>query len=85
MTSEDDDRAWWRHSRRLARKAIVFGFAVSLVPAAIAGWLNRATLFGMPFGGFFLAVVTPLAIAAAIFWFADRQHALDRALSPTDD
>jgi putative solute:sodium symporter small subunit len=85
MAEEDDDRAWWRYSRRLARKAIVFGLGISLVPAAIEGWLNRATFFGMPFGGFFLAVVTPLAIAAAIFWFADRQHALDRALRPFDD
>jgi putative solute:sodium symporter small subunit len=81
----DEGRAWWRHSRRLARKAILLGAGVSIIPAVIVGWLNRATVFGLPFGGFFLAVVTPLAIAATIFWFADRQHALDRAFNRSDD
>jgi len=83
--SDANQTAWWVRTGELA--VIVLAGLAAVVSAALllAGWLDRSTLFGLPFGYFTVALVIPIVLALAIFWFADRQRALDDMYDVIDD
>jgi putative solute:sodium symporter small subunit len=68
---------WWRKTQQLAVTVLVaLALAVSLA-LLLAVPLDRGTFFNQPFGDFVVGTAAPVALALAIFWFADRQRVLD--------
>ncbi len=77
--------AWWVRTTELAAIVLAGFAAVVAVPLLLARWLDRGALFGLPFGYFIVALALPVVLAMAIFWFADRQRALDHMYDVVDD
>ena len=76
---------WWRRTERLAA-IVLSGFAaVMCVPLLFADSLDRSTLLGLPFGYLLISLVTPVVLAMAVFWFADRQRLLDHRYNAVED
>ena len=76
---------WWRRTGRLAA-IVLSGFAaVMCVPLLFADSLDRSTLLGLPFGHLLISLVTPVVLAIAIFWFADRQRLIDHRYDVVED
>ena len=84
MTDVNQTR-WWRRTVRLAATVLSCFAALACVPLLLANSLDRSTFLGLPFGYFLIALATPLVLAMAIFWFADRQRALDHRYDVIDD
>lgn len=82
---DDNQTQWWRATARLAA-IVLSGFVVIVcLPLLFAGWLDRGTLLALPITTFLIVLVAPCALAVAIFWFADRQRALDRGYRVIED
>jgi putative solute:sodium symporter small subunit len=76
---------WWLSTMRLAT-AVLAGFAVvACVPLLFAARFDRATFLGLPFGYFLIALATPVVLAMAVFWFAERQRELDHRYDVIED
>jgi putative solute:sodium symporter small subunit len=83
--TDPDQTVWWPRTAQLAA-AVLAGFAaVASVPLLFAARFNRGTFVGLPFGDFLIGLATPVALAAAIFWFAHHQRALDHLHDVVDD
>ena len=83
--ADPNQNYWWLRTERLAA-IVLSGFAaVACLPLLVAGWLDRGTFLGLPFGYFLIGLATPVVLAMAIFWFADQQRALDRHYDVIDD
>ena len=74
---ESGQDAWWRRSGQLAAATIAVIVALALVPWLFAAAFGGRSFLGLPLPYFLFALALPLAILAAIFWFARRQDALD--------
>jgi putative solute:sodium symporter small subunit len=83
--ADTDQTAWWVRTAALATIVLASLAAIVCVPLLLAGWFDRATLFGLPFGYFLLALAAPVVLALGIFWFADRQRVLDHAYHVIED
>ncbi len=83
--TDANQTAWWVRTAELAVIVLAGFAAVVSVPLLLAGWLDRGALFGLPFGYFVVAMVIPVVLALAIFWFADRQRVLDNMYDVIDD
>jgi putative solute:sodium symporter small subunit len=83
--ADDNQRVWWLRTARLAA-IVLSGFAaVVSVPLLLADSLDLSTLFGLPVATFLSAVAAPCVLAMAVFWFADRQRALDHRHDVIED
>ncbi len=83
--ADANQSAWWVKSGELAM-IVVAGLAVLVsVLLLLAGWFDRGTLFGLPFGYFLVALAAPVILGLAIFWFADRQRMLDGVYDVIED
>jgi putative solute:sodium symporter small subunit len=83
LTDVDEVR-WWRRTKWLATVVLAghaFGMSLALL---LATPLNGGTLFNLPFGYFVVAMVSPVILMLAIFWFADRQRSLDHQYDVID-
>jgi putative solute:sodium symporter small subunit len=80
---EGGQTVWWRKTGQLAAATLAVLVAVSLVPLLFGGFLAGRTILGLQLSYFLLVLAVPLAILAAIFWFARRQDALDHRYDVT--
>lgn len=81
--TDSREKPRWEASRALAAGAIAAGTLLALAPVASASMTGAATVLGLPASDFLAGVIVPLAIAAAIFWFAGSQERVDRRFGPT--
>jgi len=83
--TEESQPNWWRATVRLAAIALSAFAAVVCVPLLFADSLDRGAFLALPLGTFLIALAAPSLLAVAIFWFADRQRALDHRHGVIED
>jgi putative solute:sodium symporter small subunit len=79
------EATWWRRTWQFAAATIGGSIVLSLLFLLLASPLDGRLLFGIPLGGFLVAVCAPLAVLVAVFVFAARQRALDRRYDVAED
>lgn len=82
---ESGQEVWWRRSGRLAGTLIAATAALAAAPALLSPLLGGRSFLGMPLPFALFALILPIAVLAAIFWFARRQVALDHRYDVTGD
>ena len=73
-----DNTEYWAKTKRLMIIALViwaiFGYGIHI----FAGQLNEIVILGFPLGFYMAAQGSLIVFVALIFWFANRQDAIDR-------
>lgn len=80
---ESGQENWWRRTNELAAATLGGAIVFLLVPWLLSFALAGRTAFGLPLAYFIFAVLAPVAIMAAIFWFSRRQQGLDHRYDVT--
>ncbi len=83
--ADENQVVWWRATVRLAATVLSVLAAVACLPFLFADSLDRGSLLALPIGSFLIALVSPIVLAVAVFWFADRQRALDHRYDVIED
>jgi len=83
--ADANQTAWWRKSEQLAAILLAGSAALMCVPLLLANGLDRSTAFGLPLGMWLIALVAPIVLAIAIFWYADRQRIVDHRYHVAED
>jgi putative solute:sodium symporter small subunit len=79
------EATWWRRTWQFAAATIAGSIALSLLLLLLASPLDGLLMFGIPLGGFLVAVCAPLAVLVAVSVFAIQQRALDRRYDVAED
>ncbi len=80
-----NDEAWWSKTRGLMIKCLMiwvfFGYGIHffVVP------LNNIVIFGFPLGFYMASQGSLIVFVVLIFWFANRQNAIDREYGVAED
>jgi putative solute:sodium symporter small subunit len=83
MVREGNEAVWWRRTGRGAAIALAVAGVVSLVLFLIPA--GGRTVLGLPLDTFLRALLAPLVVLVAVFWFSGRQRALDRRFDVAED
>ena len=67
----------WAASRKLLYIVLIIWFFFAYLIHLFVGSLNAVSLFGFPFGYYMAAQGSLFAFVLLIFWFANRQNAID--------
>ena len=80
-----NEAAWWSKTRGLMGTCLIiwvfFGYGIPffVVP------LNNIVIFGFPLGFYMASQGSMIVFVALIFWFANRQNAIDREHGVAED
>lgn len=80
-----NDEAWWSKTKGLMITCLIiwaiFGYAIHffVVP------LNNIVILGFPLGFYMAAQGSLIVFVVLIFWFANRQNAIDREHGVAED
>lgn len=72
-----DTSGYWLKTRNLMWVALAIWFFFSFGIHFFVNALNKIVILGFPLGFWFAAQGSLIAFVVLLFWFANRQHAID--------
>jgi uncharacterized membrane protein len=83
--TDPEQEAWWRTTRALAVAALGGALLLGFLLYVGAQATGEDVVLGLPADYLLAAVVMPLVLLAAVFWFVRRQADVDRQHNMGED
>ncbi len=81
----ENETVWWSKTRGLMVSVLIVWFFFAFVIHVFVDALNNITILGFPLGFLMAAQGSVIAFVVIIFWFANRQDAIDTEHGVAED